>query len=109
MAKGKKINNSTTSMKVVADENKEGRLASKAEVIETDDVTEEVADEEVVTSDAKAEGKNEAEVVIEMAKNLAETTKDLKESPKIEVKPKRKVRYYEDVYGCNWNGQCFDY
>lgn len=32
-------------------------------------------------------------------------------NPKVEEQPrlKHKVRYYEEVYGCNWNGQCFDY
>lgn len=32
-------------------------------------------------------------------------------NPKAEEQPrlKHKVRYYEEVYGCNWNGQCFDY
>lgn len=65
----------------------------------------EAADElvEETTEETVSEGEVKEETQDVKSDTLMEEKND--KNPKL----KHKVRYYEEVYGCNWNGQCFDY
>jgi hypothetical protein len=122
MARGKKTTNTVENVKdtaTVVEKNIEDTVVVNVETdeeatpsvegetiaVETEESTDKEIKNKGVTAEASdtiTDDDNTEEVV---------NTEDLKETVKAEekAKPKRRVRYYEDVYGCNWNGQCFDY
>lgn len=135
---GKKTNNTNVATEEVAnkvvEEVKEENVTAEETVEEVKKVEEETqtvedsvgtvayGDNETVTEETISLSEDNA-TVSESDENKEEALeafegvecKELPEkndkNPKEEEKPrlKHKVRYYEEVYGCNWNGQCFDY
>lgn len=119
MARGKKATNTAEMIKdavVEVEKNIEEAVeATKVNTETNENSVVPVKDETVVVEtevntdeEIKVKEVEEDSTTIENDGKTEETinTNELEEE---KAKPKRRVRYYEDVYGCNWNGQCFDY
>lgn len=63
--------------------------------------SEEILNKTVINDTAE----NSVKDNIDTKKDESDSSKELKTVEKATRKP----RYYEEVYGCNWLGQCFDY
>lgn len=131
MAKNSKKANSTVAVEETAKNAEEVKVDNTVEEVAVDkEVTtvkekfEEVVDEKESENAEAIEGVNEisteetiedtlesfpGEEEIVEAQQEAKVETLMKEKEYRNPKLKHKVRYYEEVYGCNWNGQCFDY
>lgn len=111
--KVEEVKEETVAAKVITDEmedvtigeNQAAELEEEAlQLVGGDEIGAEISVEEIMTND-------EIGCDTETSTEEKTETEEVKEEAPKEEKPKmkHKVRYYEEVYGCNWNGQCFDY